>query len=65
MRMYPESKNHHFSHIFFQHGNLTYYSTYLQISMYIAYMYLERSVSQNLDIGLIISFVLLYVEDGN
>ena len=29
MRMYPEYENSHFSHIFFQHGYLTYYSTYL------------------------------------
>ena len=24
MQMYAESENHHFSHIFFQHGYLTY-----------------------------------------
>ena len=29
MQMCAESENHHFSHIFFEHGYLPYYSTYL------------------------------------
>ena len=29
VQMCAESENYHFSHIFFQHGYLTYYSTYL------------------------------------
>ena len=29
MQMGPEYENSHFSHIFFQHGYLLYYSTYL------------------------------------
>ena len=35
MRMYPEYENSHFSHIFFQHGYLTYYSTYLHKYLYV------------------------------
>ena len=34
MRMCPESENHHFLNIFFQHGYLTYYSTYLLENLY-------------------------------
>ena len=33
--MCAESENHHFSHIFFQHGYLTYYSTYLFENLYV------------------------------
>ena len=33
--MCAESENHHFSHIFFQHGYLTYYSTYLIENLYV------------------------------
>ena len=33
--MYAESENHHFSHIFFQHGYLTYYSNYLLENLYV------------------------------
>ena len=33
--MCPEYENSHFSHIFFQHGYLTYYSTYLLKSLYV------------------------------
>ena len=35
MRMYLEYENPHFSHIFFQHGYLTYYSTYLLENFYV------------------------------
>ena len=35
MQMCAESENHHFSHIFFQHGYLTYYSTYLLENLYV------------------------------
>ena len=34
MQMCAESENH-FSHIFFQHGYLTYYSTYLFENLYV------------------------------
>ena len=33
--MCAESENPHFSHIFFQHGYLTYYSTYLLENLYV------------------------------
>ena len=49
MRMCPEYENSHFSHIFFQHGYLTYYSTYL-----LNFFFIKALV-----------FVLLYIEDGN
>ena len=32
--MCPEYENLHFSHIFFQHGYLTYYRTYLLENVY-------------------------------
>ena len=51
--MCPESENPHFSHIFFQHGYLTYYSTYLLDNLY-----LEGRVSQNFDIGLSFCFIV-------
>ena len=35
MHMYPESENHHFFHIFVQHGYLTYYRTYLLENLYV------------------------------
>ena len=35
MQMCAESENHHFSHIFFQHGYLTHYSTYLFGNLYV------------------------------
>ena len=35
MQMCPESENPHFSHIFFQHGYLTYYNTYLLENSYV------------------------------
>ena len=35
MQMCTESENHHFSHIFFQHGYLIYYSTYLLENVYV------------------------------
>ena len=35
MRMCPESENPHFSHIFFQHGYLTYYNTHLLENSYV------------------------------
>ena len=35
MQMCAESENHHFSHTFFQHGYLTYYSTYLLENLYV------------------------------
>ena len=33
--MCPEYENHHFLYIFFQHGYLTYYSTYLLEYLYV------------------------------
>ena len=33
--MCPECENLHFSHIFFQHGYLTYYSTYELENLYV------------------------------
>ena len=38
--MCAESENHHFSHIFFQHGYLTYYSTYRLENLYVYSLYL-------------------------
>ena len=35
MRMCPEYENPHFSHIFFEHGYLTYYSTYRLDNLYV------------------------------
>ena len=35
MRMCQEYENLHFSHIFFQHGCLNYYSTYLLENLYV------------------------------
>ena len=35
MRMCPDYENPHFSHIFFEHGYLTYYSTYLLENVYV------------------------------
>ena len=35
MQKCAESENHHFSHIFFQHGYLTCYSTYLLENLYV------------------------------
>ena len=35
MQMCAESENLHFSHVFFQHGYLTYYSTYLLENLYV------------------------------
>ena len=35
MRMCPESESTHFSHIFCQHGYLTYYKTYLLENVYV------------------------------
>ena len=35
MQMCPKYQNSHFSHIFFQHGYLTYYSTYLLKNVYV------------------------------
>ena len=35
MRMCTESENPHFLHIFFQHGYLTYYGTYLLANLYV------------------------------
>ena len=35
MQRCAESENHNFSHIFFQHGYLTYYSTYLLENLYV------------------------------
>ena len=37
MRMCPEYENSHFSHIFFQHGYLTHYSTYLPKDLYVQF----------------------------
>ena len=31
----PEYENSHFSHIFFEHGHLNYYSTYLLENLYL------------------------------
>ena len=35
MQMCPEYENSYFSHIFFQHAYLTYYSTYLLRILYV------------------------------
>ena len=35
MQMGPEYENPHFSHTFFEHGYLTYYSTYLLEIVYV------------------------------
>ena len=35
MRMCPEYENPHFSQIFFEHGYLTYYSTYRLENLYV------------------------------
>ena len=35
MRMCAESENSHFSHIFFEHGYPTYYSTYVLEILYV------------------------------
>ena len=35
MQMCPESENHSFSRIYFQHEYLTYYSTYLLGNLYV------------------------------
>ena len=38
MQMCPESVNHSFSHIFFQHGYLTYYSSYLLGNLHVYFL---------------------------
>ena len=47
MRMCPEYENPHFLHIFFGHGYLTYYSTYLLGNMYVHFLdvYEEKRIS--------------------
>ena len=43
--MCPEYENPHFSHIFFEHGYLTYYSTYLLLYVYSLDVYGGKCVS--------------------
>ena len=45
--MCPEYENTHFSHIVFQHGSLTYYSTYLldNLNVYSLDVYGGKGVS--------------------
>ena len=60
MRMCPEYENFHFSHTFFQHGNLTYYSTYLPEDLYVYYLdiYGGKHVSFFFYIGLSFCFIV-------
>ena len=60
VRMCPEYENPHFSHIFFQPGYLTYYSTYLleNVYMYIPSMYMDGGVSQIVYIGFSFCFIV-------
>ena len=60
--MCPESESPHFSHIFFQHGYLTYYSTYLLGNLYVYSLDVYRGKGVSMMYGLV--FVFLYVEDG-
>ena len=55
VQMYHESKSPHFSCIFFEHGYLTYYSTYS--TMCIAEICLEGRVSQIFYLGLSFCFM--------
>ena len=57
MQMYYESENPYFSCIFFEHGYLTYCSTYL-FENCIAEICMEGTVSQNFDLGLSFCFML-------
>ena len=50
----PEVKNYQFSHIFFEHGYLTYYNSY----MLDAKTHLEGGMSQNLDLGFSYCFIV-------
>ena len=58
LKIYCESENSHISCILFEHGYLTYYSTYLFENMYVycCDMY-KGKLSQNFDLGL--SFCLM------
>ena len=58
MRMCPEYENPHFSHIFFEHGYLTYYITYLLENVYVYSLevYGGKHVS-NFDIGFSFYFI--------
>ena len=57
--MCPECENLHFSHIFFQHGYLTYCSTYVLENLYVYSLDVYGGrVSQNFDIGLSFCFIV-------
>ena len=57
--MCPEYENSHFSHISFEHGYLTYYSTYLLENLYVYSLdeYGGKGVSIFLYIGLSFYFI--------
>ena len=57
MQKCAESENHHFSHIFFQHEYLTYYSTYLLENLY-AYSLDLFGGKGVFDIGLSFCFIV-------
>ena len=62
--MCQEYENLHFSHIFFQHGYLNYYSTYLLENLYVHCLDVSgERMSQILDIEALV-FVLLYVKQN-
>ena len=57
--MCPEYENPDFSRIFFQHGYLTYYSTYLLENLYVYSLDVYGGrVSQIFDIGLSFCFIV-------
>ena len=58
-------KNSHFSHIFFQHGYLTYYSTYLLKNVYVYSLDVSGGKGVSIPFIKALVFVLLYIEDGN
>ena len=58
MQMYRKSENPYFSLLFFEHGYLIYYSSYIfENCMCIAEIYMEGSLSQNFDLGLSFCFM--------
>ena len=59
MKIYCESENPHFSCIFYEHGYVTYYSTHLFENVYVYCRdYMEGSVSQNFDLGLLLFYAM-------
>ena len=66
MQMCPEYENSHFSHISFQHGYLTYCSTYKSAKKMVCIFL--RCIWRKECLKFLIKasvFVLLYKEDGN